>query len=77
MHQSVEGEGYEISDATLAWIQSSAFSVCYLSSPLSNAVLRHLHPRLVMIVVGVILSLAFFVAAQTGWSNIKICHEYF
>ena len=59
-----------ISDATLTWIQSCAFSLCYLSSPLANAALHQFSARLVMVGVSVALCTAFLLAAYEGRSLI-------
>ena len=59
-----------ISDATLTWIQSCAFSLCYLSSPLANAALHQFPARLVMVSVSVALCSAFLLAAYEGRSLI-------
>ena len=63
---SQQQHNYALSDASLTWIQSCAFSLCYMSSPLANATLRLLPPRIVLIAVGIILCLCFFVAAEIG-----------
>ena len=55
-----------ISDATLTWIQSCAFSLCYLSSPLANVALHQFPARLVMVGVSVALCTAFLLAAYEG-----------
>ena len=60
------GNATGVSDATLTWIQSCAFSLCYMSSPIANAVLRTFPPRMVMIGVSVILYLSFVAAAELG-----------
>ena len=63
---------YAVSDATLTWIQSCGFSLCYMSSPLANAILRIFPPRLVMIGVSLVLCLSFVAAAELGkalWSK--------
>ena len=60
------GDRLEVSDATLSWIQSCAISLCYMSAPLANAVLRHVAPRFVMIGVGITMCVSFIVAAFEG-----------